>query len=328
MKNMNIKQFTWFLAFCMPLTLMSQDLQEGLVAWYQFNGGVEDQSPFEIEGVGFNLQAGMGLEDEEGTCFEYNGDDAYTYLSEDNRSIQNHLTISAWVKTTDIKRQFVVCKYYSEEDKGYFLAVDDGLALIGGRNASGNFYQCLSTTRVNDGKWHHLAGVIEGDNWEIWIDCQLENTIQSSGITPNLACTHPLTIGNWHEGVGLGTPRFYHGLIDEVRIYNRAVEENEMELLCNESLVATESPESTESQINIYPVPGTDVIHFEIENKGLQKIQYQLFENSGKMSARGEVNNHSIQIDHLPPGLYFLQLFQNGKLIGLEKVIKQGVRIP
>jgi hypothetical protein len=326
---MKIKLFQLLVILFLPMMLFAQNLEEGMVGWYRFNQGLEDQSPFQIEGIGYNLEEGVGLEDEAETCFFYNGDDAYVYLSEDNRGIQNQVSISAWVKTTDVKRQFVVGKYYSEEDKGYFLAVDDGLALIGGRNATGNFYQCLSTSRVNDGKWHHVVGIIDGNNWEIWIDCQLENTLQSSGINSNMACSHPLTVGNWHEGVALGTPRFFNGLIDEARIYNRALEVAEIQLLCVETMVAMDEPGQSKEQINVYPVPGRDIIHVDYGGPDFGPLKYQLLDASGKKNTQGDLENKSLIISHLPSGLYFLQIFHQGKLIAVEKIVKQGdVQIP
>ena len=100
-----------FFILLFPIILISQDLEEGLIAWYRLNHDLLDQSSFEIEGTGYNIEPFISLDGNDPVCYQFNGEDAYVDLSSDDRGVVDQVSVSAWVKTTDDKRQFVVCKY-------------------------------------------------------------------------------------------------------------------------------------------------------------------------------------------------------------------------
>ncbi len=76
-------------------------------------------------------------------------------------------------------------------------------------------FSATSVTNIADGEWHHVSGVRNGVNLEVYIDGVLENTNNIGGVAVNNPTT-PLTLG--HEAIG----NSFVGQMDEVRIWNVA----------------------------------------------------------------------------------------------------------
>ena len=83
---------------------------------------------------------------------------------------------------------------------------------------------CIGTSIVADGNWHHLAGTWDGSTMKIYVDGKLENSVPTVGkISAN---EEVLCIG---AAEGQAIP--LKGIIDEVKIYNKALSEGEMDEL-------------------------------------------------------------------------------------------------
>jgi len=76
---------------------------------------------------------------------------------------------------------------------------------------------------VNDGKWHHVAGVYDGTKLYLYVDGELDNSEYASGsIATN---NYNVWIGAWIDPKGQIVGREWNGLIDDVRIYSYALGE-------------------------------------------------------------------------------------------------------
>ena len=120
--------------------------------------------------------------------------------------------------------QSIVSKYRhnsgTDADDSFFLGIEpDGRARF--QVSTGNTYrQVWSTTRLNYGQWHQLAGVFTGAEIRIYVDGRLEN---SAAIYGQLAANStPLLIGGSHDGAGGRAAYFFNGGLDDVRISNYA----------------------------------------------------------------------------------------------------------
>jgi hypothetical protein len=144
----------------------------------------------------------------------------------------SEVTVAAWIKVNrfDKEWQAIVTKGDSAWRIQRNASTDtiefacSGLKVPGG-NQYGSLY---GRKNVNDGQWHHVAGVYDGEKMLIYIDGRVDASQTASGpIGPN---DHPVYIGENAEMNG----RFWNGLIDDVRVYNCGLGQNEVESLYNE----------------------------------------------------------------------------------------------
>lgn len=318
-----MKTLALFLGILLPFSMFTQNLDEGLQGWYNLNNNFIDSSPNEINGIGYNLENAIGLEGFEQTSYLFNGDDGYIDLTEENRNISNEVSLSAWIKTFDDKRQFIVSKYNWQEDKGYFIGTDEGgHALIGGRVGCGEFYQCVSNNRIDDGEWHHVVGIIKNDIFEIWIDCELDNTLDYSCNNVNLSCSHPMTIGNWWQGSTTGDYRHFNGIIDEVRIYNRPLTEDEIKLLCDINLSTNVDYNINTFNTKISPNPSSGHFTLTTNIENYEKYNYNIYNWQGSLIQTGSLTN-SINLTEVSGGTYTLQIITQDQIVYINKLIVQ-----
>jgi hypothetical protein len=86
-----------------------------------------------------------------------------------------------------------------------------------------------STTKTNDDQWHFVVGQREGTSIKIYIDGFLEGT-EPVAADYNLSGTsqHNAYIGAMTDNRDASIYKTFIGLIDEVRVYNRALSEAEI----------------------------------------------------------------------------------------------------
>ena len=143
-------------------------------------------------------------------ALEFDGvDDFVSIPNESNFDITHQLTVSAWIKVTAF-------------DKGWQAIVTKGdtawrLQRLGSSNSIVFHCNCSWGTdgsiNVNNGQWHHVAGVYDGTRAYLYVDGVLDNSKPASGLI--WTNDYPVMIGENAEQPG----RFWNGLIDGVRIY-------------------------------------------------------------------------------------------------------------
>jgi len=88
-----------------------------------------------------------------------------------------------------------------------------------------DFAPVSSVTSVVDNKWHLLVGKYDGSTVSVYVDGKFENSSNfNHGIGSN---NSELIIGNDPDCPN----RFFNGIIDDIRIYNRALSEEEIKVL-------------------------------------------------------------------------------------------------
>ena len=139
----------------------------------------------------------------------------YSQVTNTDYDITSALTVEAWIKVSafDKASQTII----SKGNTAWKLQ----------RSASTNYLEFVCTglttnttvtgdVNVNDGEWHHVAGVYNGSTLKLYIDGVEDNSVTATGsISTN---EEDFTIGENAEQTG----RQWEGFIDEVRIWNDA----------------------------------------------------------------------------------------------------------
>jgi hypothetical protein len=139
-----------------------------------------------------------------------------------NLQITGALTIEAWVNTTASPTyRGIIGKMGTGATQYSYLLRESGspagYAEFGISSTGSNFLNVIGTTLINDGVWHHLAGVyIPGVSLQIYVDGILQNTNSASVYTLIFNSAGGVSIGSSYT-----TPaEFFNGKIDEIRISN------------------------------------------------------------------------------------------------------------
>ncbi len=141
------------------------------------------------------------------------------------------VTLSAWVKpSVDVEGDYkmILAKERHGSPAGYWIGYGDTqsgrrfnfkiMSMSGG-------YMTVETDKVlKKGRWYHVVGTYDGRTQKLYIDGALEGSAKrSSQLTYD---AEPVHIGTGSDGLHGWT-----GLIDDVRIYNRALSEAEIRQL-------------------------------------------------------------------------------------------------
>ncbi|MBU0576856.1 LamG domain-containing protein, partial [Patescibacteria group bacterium] len=175
---------------------------------------------------------GNGVTGKYNSSLNFDGTDDLVLLNSSIAFGTNDLTVSGWVKIPSGKTSYgTMFSNYSGANNGIIFYSTDGRP--GGIKATveapGVFSGYIATTsNTNDNNWHMLTIIRSGNNFRIYFDGKQENT----------------TTGSASLGTGASNPKMgyathtageaHQGQIDDVRIYNYALNDNQVKTLYNQ----------------------------------------------------------------------------------------------
>ncbi len=210
-------------------------LTNGLVAYYPFNGDAKDASPNRGTGNIFGATFAPNRFNQAGTALYFDGVD--DYVSGPPVNIQNnHSVFAAWVKTDsmEIPSRSAVSIPRHSFGSGMRISVENGLFDHPYPPAPKNF--------ASDNTWHHWAVKWDGHLVTGYIDGKNVGSHTNRGehfLNLDVQIGRE-TIDDIGDGSG---KRHLKAIIDDVRIYHRALSDNEVKALYDfESQPPTSNP--------------------------------------------------------------------------------------
>jgi hypothetical protein len=206
-----------------PIQWTTNTLPAGLVAWWQAEGSLLDSAGTN-HGSSSTVNFAPGRF---GQSFVFSGDNQSVTIphAEELNVPPTGFTVEFWMKAGKDQPEAIssiVDKDHSARDSaGWEVSCwrDTGRLSFGIGNGV-SFPLCTNLTDVLDNQFHHVAFAWNRTNWLIYVNGVLENSLYRPTVANN---TRPLRFG-YHWGDGTGTPmRFFRGVLDDVRIYNRAL---------------------------------------------------------------------------------------------------------
>ncbi len=210
-----------------------------LKAHYEFNGNANDST-----GVHHGVTLGNTSyvnDAKRGSVAFFDGSGDYIIIPNHTDFTTNTLTVCAWVKGYDQDRGRVFTHYDHGDDQrswqigtsSYVCGVYDRLitALSDDGTLDGIKKQYYTEKVAFDGAWHHIAMTFDGPSSSVKLyvdgimDVNVIKRIDESLYTIKDS-TVPLTIGcDLNSGVA---DHFYTGYIDDVRFYDRVLNDSEV----------------------------------------------------------------------------------------------------
>lgn len=220
-----------FLIFFSYGTNAFSALTDGLVAYYPFSGNANDESGNGNNGIVSGATLTSDRFGHADSAYSFDGVTNYIQVpSSQSLEIQDAITLSAWVyHLSHASPQHIV--NMSELYTGYRLAA-------WWANPAGNsleLYDLSQSQNVADdgrqpyiGAWTHVAATWDGSNMRVYRDGVLGGEAIFTG---------NISVANNDLFIGVLDPipwpinGYFHGYIDEVRVYERALSESEIEQL-------------------------------------------------------------------------------------------------
>jgi hypothetical protein len=168
-----------------------------------------------------------------GNALEFNAKDSYILVpTSASLDINTKVTIMAWVKWADAGDVWICIMASGQqngpwESYGMFIYRSTKQIYFPINLKSGFVLANTKTTSGNDvtkpGTWQHLCGTYDGDKAIIYVDGK--SVFESSSLASELVPTKmDLRIGH-----RLGSVHYFSGLMDEVAIFEGALNENEIQ---------------------------------------------------------------------------------------------------
>ncbi|MCK4828977.1 T9SS type A sorting domain-containing protein, partial [bacterium] len=260
--------------------IANADINDGLVAYYPFNGNANDESENENDGVvhGAVLTTDRFGDVDKAYAFSdyYDGD---CIIVEDHESLKpQSVTISCFALFESPYGGHLVTKNIGEGNwESYNLfswpSVNSVVSCIGTNEGHGSILQ--APFEHEDLKWHHLVFSFDDPNdiEKIFIDGEVASQlIETQSIDYD---DKPLYISG---ELDYSTPSFFFsGKIDDIRIYNRALNEFEIQALYHEG--DWKIKPTFIMELNDQVVCKNDSIVFEVIVEGIPPIHYQWQKN-------------------------------------------------
>jgi hypothetical protein len=213
---------------------LSDYLLEGLVGYWKFNetGGTlaSDSSGQGNHGTLMNMDNSDWVAGTQGNALEFDNIDDYVEISGfSGVTGSSPRTCMAWIKTAGGGDILGWGNHLDLGTKWRFRVLSSGLLAI----QVGGYAQTTSAT-VHDGTWHHVAVVLPQkstpliNDLELYIDGNRITDITTSAGTSSLdtGSDNTVKIGTYvYDGAGLD---YFDGMIDDVRIYDRALSQQEI----------------------------------------------------------------------------------------------------
>ncbi len=242
------------------------NLQQGLVAYYPFNGNANDESGNGNNGVVNGATLTSDRFGNVGKAYDFNGIDNYINCGTNNIFNPQDISISVWVYQNSIpistpEQQTILGKTaFSSPEIGYRIITDfDSKNYFIWSPDDGNFDFTLTETDIQLYNWENIVAIKSGDTLRIYKNSFLENELvyHRSPLNNN----NPFLIGAVRD-IAFAYPhlvRFFNGKIDDITIYNRALSPSEIQQLYTAQSYAW-SNNATTPTITVSPAENTTYI--------------------------------------------------------------------
>ncbi len=218
------------------------DIQDGLVAYYPFSGNANDGSGNDNHGIVNGATLATDRAGNENSAYSFNGSN--NWINCGNSSVLNstNLTISVWYKANTLNNANMVISRYQNFHEHVYSGE------IAGRYYTSSQVQFNSPIASPLGEWVHFIWVIGDDKVNTYKNGGLVSTFSKTG-TLSYNPDNDLVIGAFYAN---SNPSYlFDGLIDDVRIYNRAINASEIQEIYNEVPPAASGIDASLSAITL-----------------------------------------------------------------------------
>ncbi len=312
--------------------------EPGLVAHYPFDGDANDATPYANHGaIGGNpvfetaTHANGG-----GMAIKFDGEQDSVLAPNAVQLLSDYTTVSFWIRVDGINvaEAEAYVMDFGHWDQRWKISLPQHRKIVWTTNSKNqqfpNFISDMDSGDGNElvvGLWSYVTMVHDGTNDIIYKDGVLVNTKPANG-TLN-STNRPLCFGNNPiEG-----KQYFTGALDNVKIYNRAVTEEEALKLYQDGTLATAVDEPSVVDIHVekvFPNPTTDELTVRHSIPADAPLLLRVFDVRGRQldairldEGAVAAGQFTLRVGKYPAGMYSLNFVMNGRSLGSVQFNKQ-----
>lgn len=242
--------FLCIVFMCTYHNAKAQDITEGRVAFYPFNGNADDHEGFN-DGAVYGASPSPDRFGNANSAYYFDGIQSYIQIPDHhslNFAADEDFSISLWVKIADTQNDLnahnneILGKWNTQVTSSYPYAIRYWNSFASAANKGkiftmrydskvcGNNPIINSNCVVSTESWHHLVFLKKGNQISLFKDGVLQESVtDNTSLSCNTKNTNPIFIGKRDT-----ERRFFTGFIDDIAFYNRPLTNDEIKILFEE----------------------------------------------------------------------------------------------
>lgn len=231
LKHLTFLVIVLFLFGCKKEDTKLTDFEKGLVAYYPFDGNSEDKSGNQLDGITQNASYQNDRNDNTNSSIYFDGNLTTFHISHhDILNFEKEFTIALWIKPLPNDPPFpdfiiskgIYTSYYREPP--FQISMPAGVAYRFGAQSQ-NRITDVDISRQTTNDWEHLTAIFYKQHLSLYRNGErvITRPLYDDILRTN---TEPLTIGSqikYEPDDSFVFLNKFKGNIDEVRLYNRAL---------------------------------------------------------------------------------------------------------
>lgn len=318
-----MKNILFLILALISFTSFSQ-LSNGLLLNCELNGNAIDASSNQLDGF---VNGALGSSDHLGvsnSALIFDGVNDYVeFPNSDILKPDLPLTISFWLRIDESEAcsiymsDFIDYQYY-----GFWVSIAQNNQISisigdGGTAGSSSRQTKITTNPIEVGVWQHLTFIVRSANdMDIYVNCELVDGFYNGGGGSTMVySTNPPRLMN-SIAIGPASQVFFKGALDDLMIWNRSLDANELTSFCQASILE----ENLLGDIVVYPNPVSKELKIKTDKTKITKIS--IFDSEGKMLIEKSDNLSSVNLESLNNGIYILKI-EDMNSFNTYKIIKE-----
>jgi hypothetical protein len=311
----------------------------GLVGWWPFNGNANDESGNGNNGVINGASLTSDRFGNNNNAFMLDGINDFIEVPDNNSlDISGDISLSVWINPESIGDYRIIDKVtvnfggaYGVDFSGLTTNDIDRLRYLNGSEQSLPF-------GLDTNENFHIVVTYDQINLKYYINGQLNNSIPKTGLANNN--NNPLRFG----ANSLLNGNWFHGKLDDIGIWNRALSQQEVSELyngniCYQTITVTDTllinmgitgfnPVTYNNTIKIFPNPTNDHITIDYGDfTSLNGYQLKIINSLSQQVFQTDITQQSNYLNLTTwggNGMYFVQIIDpQGNIIDIRKIVLQ-----
>lgn len=171
-------------------------------------------------------------------------DDRLDLGTDSSLALGQAFSMAIWLKTSKTARQWVVGRTPKSGSFSWSLNIRNGSPelILGGYSAPGP-YSAQST--ITDGQWHHVVATLADSTVRLWVDGVNTQTYSAVAGVLNANADAPVWVGRRPDKAD----RQFAGILDELQIFNYALEPAAIQALSQAAATPEDCPQAAATKV-------------------------------------------------------------------------------